>query len=44
MNNLDWKAKLKRKINFTKDLKKKPLRKWGPDLKKIQQINFFIEW
>jgi hypothetical protein len=35
---LDWRDKLKRKINFTKELKNKPPRKWRPNLKKNQQI------
>jgi hypothetical protein len=30
---LDWNVKLKRKINFTKELKNKPPREWGSNLK-----------
>jgi len=30
---LDWKAKMKRKINFIKKIKKEPLKKWGLNLK-----------
>jgi hypothetical protein len=30
---LDWNVKLKKKINFTKELKNKPSREWGSNLK-----------
>jgi hypothetical protein len=30
---LDWNVKLKRKINFIKELKNKPPREWGSNLK-----------
>jgi len=30
---LDWNVKLKRKINFTKELKNKPPREWESNLK-----------
>jgi hypothetical protein len=33
---LDWRAKLKRKINSKKIIKrKKPLKEWGPNLKNL---------
>jgi hypothetical protein len=32
MDNLYWRAKLKGKIYFTKELKKKPPREWGLNL------------
>jgi len=41
---LDWRAKLKIRINFTKELKKKPPRKWEPYLRKKIKIKILIKW